>query len=87
MAVVKTFYKCPVCQQGFDSQAKAIRCKNLHPIKTEQWAVGHGGKRVRICEGYAIDSMYGLNWALREADLSDFIEVRKKQLAELEMKK
>jgi len=84
MAHIEIWYRCPVCNQAYSSQREATRCKNLHPVKEERWAVGKGGKAVRIFDNWAPDTMHGINGALREADLSDFIEERKRQLAELE---
>jgi hypothetical protein len=41
------------------------------------WAVGKGGKAVRIFDNFSQEM---IKHALREADLSDFIEERKRQL-------
>jgi hypothetical protein len=67
---------------AYDEQKDAIACRNGHPITVERWAVGKGGKGVRIFDNWAINSMHGELGALREADLSDDIEERKRQLEE-----
>jgi hypothetical protein len=82
MAHIEVWHRCPVCKKPFDTVTEAMRCRNAHTIPEETWAVGRGGKAVRVFENAAPDSMYGLNWALMEADLSDFTEERKRQLAE-----
>ena len=64
-----------------------MRCRNQHPIKSERWAVGKGGKAVMIFDNWSADSGHGIRGALREADLSDDIIERKKQLEELERRK
>lgn len=80
MAHVETWYRCPVCSSAFDTYKEAVICRNTHPIKSEQWAVGKDGKAVRIYDNHAPWSVHGVKAALIEADLSDFIEERKKQL-------
>lgn len=80
MARIETWYRCP-CGKLHDTQKEAIRCSVTH-VKAERWAVGKSGKAVRIFENCAPDGMGGENWALREADLSDNIEERRRQLAE-----
>ncbi len=80
MAHVETWYRCPVCDLMHGTYKAAIDCRNKHEVISEQWAVGHY-KSVRIdphCSGRG-----GLNWALQEADLSDFIPERQRQLEEL----
>ncbi|HEX2986077.1 MAG TPA: hypothetical protein VHO71_04605 [Caproiciproducens sp.] len=84
MAHIETWYRCPVCNQPFDNQREAMRCRNQHPISSELWAVGESGKGVRIFDNWAPDSMHGIKGALREADLSDDIHERKRQLEKLE---
>jgi hypothetical protein len=74
MAHVETWWRCPGCHRKHDTQKKAEKCAVTH-VHSEQWAVGGGGKAVLV-------AYRGLEWALREADLSDFIEERKRQLAE-----
>lgn len=81
MAQIKVFYICPVCKASHDKQSDAIACRNKHPIRTETWAVGKE-KMVRIYDHCASDGLGGMNWALREADLSDNIETRKRQIKE-----
>lgn len=80
MAHIETWYRCPTCQKLHDKQSKAIACQNSHPISTEKWAVGKDGKAVRIFDHCALNGRGGINWALREADLSDNIKIRKRQL-------
>lgn len=87
MAHVEVWYRCPVYNQAYNDQREAIKCRNAHPVRSERWAVGKGGKAVRIFDNCALNGQGGLYWALREADLSDFIEERKRQLEELEQEK
>lgn len=82
MAHIETRYRCPVCNGSYKNQKKAISCRDSHSIRVERWAVGKGGKAVRINENCSIYGYGGVNWALKEADLSDFIEERKRQLEE-----
>jgi hypothetical protein len=84
MARVEIYYRCPACNTLYDSTHAAVKCRNSHAISQETWAVGRNGKSVRFFDHLHPDSMYGRNWALREAELSDYIEERKKQLAELQ---
>ena len=84
MAHIETWWSCR-CGARYGTQKEAISCAISH-VRSEQWAVGKGGKAVRISANCALDGMYGLNWALREADLSDFVEERRRQLAEMEGK-
>lgn len=83
MAHIETWYRCPVCNRPYSSLREATRCKNLHPAKMERWAVGGDGKAVRIFDHCAPDGIGGINWALREADLSDDVKERKRQLKEI----
>ena len=87
MAHIEKRYRCPVCNIAYDSQKDAVACRNGHPIKAERWAVGKGGKGVRIFDNWTLNSMHGEIGALREADLSDDIEERKRQLEEQQEKK
>lgn len=80
MARIETWHRCPVCHKYFDKQYDAISCRNAHPIETERWAVGKDGKAVRIFDHCALDGCGGLKWALQEADLSDDVKERAKQL-------
>lgn len=82
MAHIETWWRCP-CGVYYSTQKEAIRCAVSH-VHSERWAVGRGHKAVHIAENCLPDSKYGLNWALREADLSDIVEVRKRQLAKME---
>lgn len=78
MAHIETWWRCR-CGAAYSTQKEAIRCAVTH-VRPEQWAVGKGGKGVRIFENHALDSLHGLNGALREADLSDDIHERRRQL-------
>ena len=78
MAHIEIWYRCPLCKRVYDTEREALICKNKHPIITERRAVGKDGKAVRI------DRPGEEAWALREADLSDFIEERKRQLKEMQ---
>lgn len=78
MAHIEIWYRCP-CGTHHETQKEAIKCAVGH-VRAERWAVGKGGKAVRIFDNWAADSAHGVNGALREADLSDFIEIREKQL-------
>lgn len=80
MAHIETWYRCPVCNHPYDSQGEAIKCRNNHPIMSEKLAVGKSGKAVRIYDNCSLNGYGGLNWALKEAELSDNIEERKRQL-------
>ncbi len=82
MAHLETWYRCPVCYKPFRSLGEAVACRNDHLPESEQWAIGKGGKAIRIYENYHPDSLHGINGALMEADLSDIIAVRKMQLSE-----
>jgi hypothetical protein len=82
MAHIETWYRCPVCNQAYGSQGEAIDCRNDHLIVSERWAVGKGGKAVRINDNCSINGYGGINWALKEADMSDLVEVRNLQLKE-----
>jgi len=85
MAHIETWYSCPVCNRAYNNQGKAIRCRNDHPVREEKWAVGKDRKMVRIFDHCALNGRGGVNWALREADLSDDIKKRAKQLEEEEL--
>lgn len=85
MAHVETWFRCP-CGKAYDTQKEAIHCAISH-VKSEQWAVGKSGKGVRIFENHAPNSTHGIYGALREAELSDFVEERKKQFAEMQDEK
>lgn len=84
MAHIETWYRCPVCNLAYDKQKEATGCRNAHPVKSERWAVGKDGKAVRIYDNCSLNGYGGVNWALREADLSDFIDERNRQLKELQ---
>jgi len=76
MAHIETWYRCPTCNTRHDKLKDALLCKNQHQIIPERWAVGKGGKAVKIQESHA----NGVEYALIEADLSDNIHERAKQL-------
>lgn len=78
MAHIEIWYRCP-CGAHHKTQKEAVKCAAGH-VRAERWAVGKGGKAVRIFENWSEDSMHGASGALREADLSDFIEERRRQL-------
>ena len=78
MAHIEIWYHCPLCKRAYDTEREAVISKNKHPIITERRAVGKDGKAVRI------DRPGEEARALREADLSDFIEERKRQLKEMQ---
>ena len=80
MAQIETWYRCPVCKKAHSNQGEAIKCRNSHLIITEKWAVGKSGKAVRIYDNCSLNGYGGLNWALKEAELSDDIEERRRQL-------
>ena len=79
MAHIETWYKCPTCKGLFGTQKGAITCKNKHQIIVEVWAVGKNGKAVKVNECSSMDGLGGMNWALKEADMSDNIAERKKE--------
>ena len=74
MAHIETWYRCPTCNGLHDTQKEAITCRNSHPIMAERWAVGKNGKAARINENCSMDGLYGIKWALREADKSDSVK-------------
>lgn len=80
MAHIEIWYRCPLCKRPYYTEREAGICRNKHPVIAERRAVGKGGKAVRI------DRPGEEEWALREADLSDFIEERKRQLKEIQNK-
>ena len=82
MAHIEIWYSC-ICGACYDTQREANLCALSH-VKAERWAVGKNRKAVRIFDNWSPDSIHGVRGALREADLSDFIEVRKKQLEALQ---
>ena len=84
MALIANRYRCPACSRLFTTYKEAKDCRDRHPVQTERWAVGKDGKEVRISENCSYNGAGGEKWALREADLSDFIGERKKQLEEME---
>lgn len=83
MAHIETRYCCPICNAAYSEYKEAIRCRNKHGIIVERWAVGKY-KKVRIFENHHRDSCNGENGALKEANLSDNIDERKRQLEELQ---
>ena len=79
MAHIETWYRCPVCDRLYDKQKEAITCRNNHPISVEQWAIGKSGKAVKVQENWSDAT----GRAMREADLSDNIHERARQLKDL----
>lgn len=73
MAHIETRYKCPGCHRWHSTRREAEDCARTH-VYPAQWAVSESGKAVRC-------SYMGEAWALKEADLSDDNEDRKRQLA------
>lgn len=86
MAHVEMRYRCPTCNTAYNDHKDAIKCRNRHPIREETWAVGKDGKEVRFFEALPAGACYSKEWSLKEADLSDLIEVRERQLKELKAK-
>lgn len=78
MAHLEDRWRCDGCRATFSTLSDAQRHALRH-IRKEQWAVSdkHPGKEVAC-------NYRGVQWALREADLSDFVEERKRELAEVE---
>lgn len=81
MAHLETWYRCPICNRAHDTYSEAVKCRNKHPIQSERWAVGKRGKVVRIFNNFSAKEV---DQSLREADLSDLIEERKRQLTAAE---
>jgi hypothetical protein len=77
MAHIEIWHRCPTCKRLYDKLNDAMSCKNQHQITSERWAVGKGGKAVKVQENH----VNGVENALKEADLSDFIHER--QLKEM----
>lgn len=84
MAHIKNYYRCPTCKSAYDTEKDATICKNKHPVNVERWAIGKGGKAVRIFDNCSPDGVGGERYALQEADMSDNIKERKRQMEELE---
>ena len=82
MARIEIWYKCP-CGVWYTTQKEAIKCAVSHVV-SGKFAVG-SHKSVRVYDNHAANSLHGMIGALREADLSDIIDVRKKQLTEMEV--
>ncbi|MEG1562128.1 MAG: hypothetical protein RR365_00545 [Bacteroides sp.] len=82
MAHVETWYRCP-CGAAYTEQKEALKCATSH-VRAEKWAVGDGAhkKAVRIYSNHVPNSMNGILGALREAELSDDIQIRRQQLRE-----
>lgn len=76
MAHLEDRWVCERCRTRFRSLADANRHALRHIVK-QQWAVSdrHPGKEVAC-------NYRGVEWALREADLSDLVEERKRELEE-----
>lgn len=76
MAHIEIWWSCPGCHLRWTTQREAVRCAASH-VRSERWAVSdrHPGKAVAC-------NYRGEAFALREADLSDFIEDRRRELEE-----
>ena len=74
MAHIEIWWRCPCCHRHWDTQREAAKCAGSH-VRAERWAVSdrYPGKAV-VCN-YRGDA-----FALREADLSDFIDERRREL-------
>lgn len=87
MAHIEVWWRCPGCHRLWDTQREAAKCSADHiraghcaalpEAYAERWAVSdrHPGKAVAC-------NYRGEAFALREADLSDFIEERRRELEE-----
>ena len=80
MAHIETLYRCICCNALYSSQKEAISCASSH-VRAERWALGKY-KSVRIFDNHTPNSVHGIYGAQREADLSDDIDQRRRQLAE-----
>ena len=76
MAHIEVWWSCPGCHLRWTTQRDAVKCAASH-VRPERWAVSdrHPGKAVAC-------NYRGETFALREADLSDFIEERRRELEE-----
>ena len=81
MAHLERLYRCP-CGALHDTFEMAMNCARRQ-IREEKWAIGESGKGVRIFDNYPAESKHGIIGALREADLSDLLELRERQLEEM----
>lgn len=81
MAHLETRYQCPICHRWWSSRKEAETCRNTHPITEALWAIGRDGKKVMAYGNCKEGSRGSIQWAMREADLSDDINVRRRQLA------
>lgn len=70
---------------SYSTRKEAVECAVSH-VHPERWAVGSTGKAVRIYDNWAPNSAHGVNGALIEAELSDNVELRRRQLAAMEEK-
>lgn len=73
MAHIEVWWSCPGCHLRWTTQREAVKCAASH-VRSERWAVSdrHPGKAVAC-------NYRGEAFALREADLSDFIEERRRE--------
>ena len=76
MAHIEVWWRCPGCHLSWTTQRETVKCAASH-VRPERWAVSdrHPGKAVAC-------NYRGEAFALREADLSDFIEERRRELDE-----
>lgn len=74
MAHLEERWRCTGCRVTFRTETEARRHVHSH-VKKETWAVSdkYPGKEVAC-------NYRGTQWALREADLSDFLPQRKRDL-------
>ena len=84
MAHVETWYRCLYCKAAYDSMKEARECAAGH-VRAEKWAVSENlpGKAVSFDPSAKPWSYNSEQWALQEAELSDFVKERRKQIAEM----
>lgn len=76
MAHIETWWRCPGCYRCWDTQREAAKCAASH-VRAERWAVSDRLPGKAVACNYRGDA-----FALREADLSDFIDERQRELKE-----
>jgi hypothetical protein len=76
LAKLQEYFRCPVCEQRYTIFANAMKCRNQHLPRRELWVIGKDGKGVKVNEHSAPNSLGSAEWALEEADKSDFINQR-----------
>ena len=77
MATIEKRYRCPACDRCHSSYDEIYDCVRAR-VSVELWAIGKGGKGIRI------GGPCGISYekAMIEADLSDDINQRKQQIEE-----